>query len=302
MTATALVVRSAGELRDELAQARARGLGIGFVPTMGALHAGHQELIRRSAAENDLTVVSIFVNPTQFEDPGDLESYPRSEEADVERATAAGADICFLPPVDEIYPAGHATTVSLAGHLTGTLEGARRGSSHFDGVCTVLAILFSIVGADSAYFGRKDAQQLAVVRRLVEDLALGLRVEAVPTVREADGLAMSSRNARLAPADRPAALSLFKALAGAGAALEAGRARTGAELEQIGIDLLRREGAEPEYFAAVDPESFEPDQDPDGGTLLLCAARVGGVRLIDNMTAAEAARAGLGPGREREES
>ena len=302
MMATGQVVRSAGELRELLAAARMREMTVGFVPTMGALHAGHQALIERSAAENDLTVVSVFVNPTQFDDAADLDSYPRREEADIELASGAGADICFLPSVREIYPAGHATTVSMAGTVTEVLEGAERGSGHFDGVCTVLTILFSIVGPDSTFFGTKDAQQLAVVRRLVRDLGLGIRVEGVPTVREPDGLAMSSRNARLGVEDREAALALSRALAGAGRSILEGTATTASEIEAAGFAALARGGAEPEYFAAVDAESFETDQHPNGETLLLCAARVGNVRLIDNMTAAEAAETGYGFDREREES
>lgn len=300
--ATSLVVRSADELRSELAAARQRGLTVGFVPTMGALHAGHQALVERSAAENGLTVVSVFVNPAQFDDPADLASYPRSEQADVEKASEAGAGICFLPDAGEIYPRGHVTTVSMRGPLTDALEGAERGSGHFDGVCTVLTVLFSVVRPDTAYFGAKDAQQLAVVRRLVSDLGLGLRIEAVPTVRESDGLAMSSRNARLAAAERPAALALSRALAEAGAAIAGGTVTSAAEAEALGLAALERGGATPEYFAAVDPESFEPDEHPDGETLLLCAARVGDVRLIDNMNAAEAAETGFGFDREREES
>ena len=302
MMATAQAVRSAGELRELVAAARLREMTVGFVPTMGALHAGHQALVERSAAENDLTVVSVFVNPTQFDDPSDLNSYPRSEEADLEIASRAGADICFLPSVSEIYPPGHATTVSMGGTVTEVLEGAERGSSHFDGVCTVLTILFSIVGPDSTYFGTKDAQQLAVVRRLVRDLGLGIRVEAVPTVREPDGLAMSSRNARLDVQDRQAALALSRALAEAGRSIVAGTAATAQEVEAAGMAALTQGGATPEYFAAVDAESFETDQHPNGETLLLCAARVGDVRLIDNMTAAEAAETEVGFDREREES
>jgi pantoate--beta-alanine ligase len=302
MMATVQVVRTAGELRELLAAARLREMTVGFVPTMGALHAGHQALVERCAAGNDLTVVSIFVNPTQFDDAADLDSYPRSEEADIELASRAGADICFVPAVSEIYPAGNCTTVSMAGSVTEVLEGAERGSGHFDGVCTVLTILFSIVGPDSTYFGTKDAQQLAVVRRLVSDLGLGIHVEAVPTVREPDGLAMSSRNARLEAEERHAALSLSRALAEAGRSIVAGSATSAQEVEAAGMAAMAQGGAMPEYFAAVDAESFETDEYPDGETLLLCAARVGDVRLIDNMTAAEAAETGFGFDREREES
>jgi len=182
----------------------------------------------------------------------------------------------------------------MRGSLTEKLEASERGAGHFDGVCTVLTILFSIVSPDATYFGSKDAQQLAVVRRLVADLNLGIRVEAVPTVREQDGLAMSSRNRRLADADRSAALSLAAALSEAGDAIASGRARTAGEVEAIGLAALERGGAVPEYFAAVDAETFEKDEAPDGETLLLCAARVGDVRLIDNMTATAAAETLVG--------
>ena len=302
MIATGTTITGCDALRSELAGARARGLRIGFVPTMGALHEGHEALVASSAAANDLTVVSIFVNPSQFEDPADLDAYPRSAERDVALATAAGAGICFLPTVEEIYPAGQATTVRVGGPLTATLEGERRGSAHFDGVCTVLSILFGLTAPDVAYFGTKDAQQLQVVRRMVADLRLPLRVEAVETVRDADGLALSSRNERLAPGDRAAALSLSRALSGVGRAIVDGAVKDAAGAHALGLDLLRRGGSEPEYFAAVNPETFEQDPDPGPSTLLLCAARVGGVRLIDNMTREFAAQTGYGFDRGREET
>ena len=294
-------VRSADELRREVASARGRGLTVGFVPTMGALHEGHAALIARSAAENDLTVVSIFVNPTQFDDPGDLEAYPRSEDRDVELAAAAGAEICFLPAVEEIYPPGSFTQVTMRGPLTETFEGARRGAGHFDGVCTVLTILFAIVDADTAYFGAKDAQQLQVVRKLARDLRLPLAIEAVETVRDTDGLALSSRNSRIPVGERGAALSLSRALAAVGRAVTDGTVTDSAEAEALGLELLAQGGSEPEYFAAVDPQSFEPDPEPCPSTLLLCAARVGDVRLIDNMTVQFAAATGLGVDHDREE-
>lgn len=301
MIAAEPAVRGSAALRDELAGARRRGLTVGLVPTMGALHAGHERLIERSAAENDLTVVSIFVNPTQFGDPGDLESYPRCEERDIEVATAAGAGICFVPDVSDIYPSGHSTRVCVRGPLTETLEGRQRGPSHFDGVCTVLSILFALTGPDVAYFGAKDAQQLQVVRRMVGDLSLPLRIESVETVRDAEGLALSSRNERLAPADRQASLSLSRALAKAGRAILAGNAGDAREVSSLGMQALREGGSEPEYFAAVDLESFEQETVPGPETLLLCAARVGDVRLIDNMTASFAAETGYGFDRDREE-
>ena len=302
MITSSTVITEGSVLRDEVTSARRRGLSVGFVPTMGALHAGHEALIARSAAAHDLTVVSIFVNPTQFNDPADLAAYPRSEEADIARATAAGAGICFVPGVEEMYPDGQAPTVRIRGPLTETLEGAGRGSAHFDGVCTVLSVLFSVASPDVAYFGAKDAQQLQVVRRMVADLRLPLRIEAVETVRDSEGLALSSRNERLAPADRAAALSLSRSLATVGRAILDGAAADAAAASEMGLHLLRQAGCEPEYFAAVDPESFEQDPAPGPSTLLLCAARVGEVRLIDNMTTQFAAQTGYGFDREREES
>lgn len=302
MMATASVMRSAAEVREETACARRRGMTIGFVPTMGALHEGHAALIERSAAENDLTVVSIFVNPAQFDDAGDLDAYPRAEEQDVEIASAAGAAICFVPTVEEIYPKGSSTRVTMRGPLTESLEGAQRGPGHFDGVCTVLTILFSIVGADRAYFGAKDAQQLAVVCHLVDDLRIPLSIESVETVRDAEGLALSSRNARIPDDRREAALSLSRALAEVGQAVTGGTVGDAQSAQALGMQVMADGGCEPEYFAAVDPETFEPDPSPGPSTLLLCAARVGDVRLIDNMTTQFAAATVFGVDRGREES
>lgn len=299
--ATATVERTCAGLREELEGARAAGLTVGFIPTMGALHDGHASLIARSAEENDLTVVSVFVNPTQFDDAGDLAAYPRSESRDIEVAGSAGADICFLPSPDEIYPQGQSARVTIRGPLTESLEGAVRGPGHFDGVCTVLTILFSLVGPDVAYFGAKDAQQLQVVRRLVADLRLPVAIEAVETVRDDDGLALSSRNARIAPDRRDAALSLSRALAAVGRAIAQGRVSDPASARELGLRTIADGGSEPEYFEAVDPETFQPDPSPGPTTLLLCAARVGEVRLIDNMTTQFAAATGYGVDHDREE-
>lgn len=275
---------------EEVQAARLRGLSVGFVPTMGALHGGHASLISRSAEENDLTVVSVFVNPRQFDEEGDLASYPRDEERDFNLAAKAGAGLCFFPEVGAIYPPGHVTRVAIRGPLTETLEGAGRGPEHFDGVCTVLSILFAITAPDVAYFGRKDAQQLRVVTKMVEDLRLPLRIEPVETERDASGLALSSRNVRLAGDDeRRAALALSGSLAGVGSSLASGEIKDGEEASELGMGLLAAGGADPEYFAAVDAETFEPEASPGPSTLLLCAARVGAVRLIDNMTVREAA-------------
>ena len=201
-------MRSIAELRRELASASG---SIGLVPTMGALHAGHEALIRAARAENDVVVVSLFVNPAQFDDGSDLAAYPRDEARDAGLAADAGADILFAPPPDEIYPPGFQTWVDVE-RISRGLEGDHR-PGHFRGVATVCLKLFNIVRPQRAYFGQKDAQQVAVIRRLVRDLDLDLEIRAVPTVRDADGLALSSRNMRLSPAEREAALALPRALA-----------------------------------------------------------------------------------------
>ena len=201
-------VRTVAELRAALAPARRdRARRIGLVPTMGAFHEGHLSLIRAARAECDVVVVSLFVNPTQFGPNEDLDAYPRDEAADAARAEELGVDLLFAPSAEEVYPDGFATTVAVRG-LTEPLEGASRGADHFHGVTTVVAKLLNMVGPDVAYFGQKDAQQLAVVRRMVRDLDLPVRIAALPTVREPDGLAMSSRNAYLDAAERERAVAL----------------------------------------------------------------------------------------------
>ncbi|MBV9473235.1 MAG: pantoate--beta-alanine ligase, partial [Solirubrobacterales bacterium] len=185
-------VRTVAELRAELATSRRAGLTIGLVPTMGAFHEGHLSLMRRARTQCEVVVVSLFVNPAQFNDTADLERYPRDERHDAQLAADVGVDYLFAPPPAEVYPPGFATTVSVRG-LTETLEGRHRGSRHFDGVTTVVTKLLNIVGPDVAYFGRKDAQQALVIGRLVRDLDMPVRIEVCPTVRDRDGLALSSR-------------------------------------------------------------------------------------------------------------
>ena len=271
------VLRTVAEIRAALHGARTDGRTIGLVPTMGALHEGHLSLIRRAREDCDEVVVSLFVNPAQFNEQSDLASYPRDEARDVELASEAGADLMWAPPVEEVYPAGFATTVHIGG-LTDILEGAHR-PGHFDGVATVVTKLFNVVGPDVAYFGQKDAQQLAVIRRLVRDLDLPVRIEAMPTVREADGLALSSRNVHLAPAERERATALSRALTAAAGAAEAGASLD--DVRETALAQLRDAGVEPEYLALVDPETFRA---PDGAVLIAVAARVGSTRLIDNTT------------------
>lgn len=278
-----LVVRGVAELRRVVAAHRAEGRAVGLVPTMGYLHDGHLSLIRRAAAECGVVVVSIFVNPTQFNDPADLEAYPRDEARDIELAAGAGAGVVFAPAAAEVYPDGFCTTVRMDGPVTETLEGAVRGPEHFWGVATVVAKLFSMVQPDVAYFGQKDAQQCVVVRRLVTDLNLPVRVEVCPTVREPDGLAMSSRNVRLGPDDRRRALALRAGLAAVEQAV-AGGERTVAELERVGRAAFEPFGVEAEYFAGVDPVTLHPLDRVEREALFVTAAPVGPVRLIDNVT------------------
>jgi pantoate--beta-alanine ligase len=274
-------VRTVDELRAELAPARREGLRIGLVPTMGALHEGHLTLIRRAREQCDVVVVSLFLNPSQFNESSDLERYPRREADDAQLAANAGADVLFAPSVEEVYPQGFATAVEVLG-VTERLEGASRGAEHFRGVATVVTKLLCMTLPDIAFFGQKDAQQLVVIRRLTADLNLPIEIQAVPTVREPDGLAMSSRNALLDAEERERALALPAALAAAHELLDTGE-RSHSALVAAAREAMRTRGVEPEYVALVDPESFEAlDADLTGEALLVIAARVGSVRLIDN--------------------
>jgi pantoate--beta-alanine ligase len=281
------------ELRRRCDRIRAAGQSLGLVPTMGALHAGHRQLIQRSRAECDRTVVSIFVNPTQFGPGEDFDRYPRSPEADLAVCAELGVDLVYVPSDAAMYPEGFATRVSLRGALFETLEGAGR-PGHFDGVATVVTKLLVTTRPDRAYFGHKDAQQCAVVRRLAADLDTGTEIVVCPTVRDADGLALSSRNARLDPAERRQALAIPAALAAAGAAFRAGER----DPEVIRDLALRRLAASPglavEYVAVVDSETFAPVTDMNVRCEILIAARMGGVRLIDVLTPGADARLAVG--------
>ncbi len=277
------VLRGKDELRSALEPARREGNTIGLVPTMGYLHEGHLSLLRAARAECDLVVMSLFVNPTQFGPEEDLDRYPRDEERDLRLAAEAGVDLVYAPPVEAVYGDDFATYVGVEGNLTEVLDGdrSRRGPEHFRGVTTVVAKLFNSVGPDVAYFGQKDAQQVAVIRRMVSDLDFPLRIEVLPTVRESDGLAMSSRNAYLDPSERQRATALSRALGaaaaiapseGLAAALEAARGE------------LRAAGVEPEYLEARDAEDLSPVTElGDRPVLIAIAAPVGGARLIDNV-------------------
>src|SRR3954452_18484652 len=204
-------IRTVGEMRAHVGRCRDRRRSVGLVPTMGAFHAGHHSLMRAARTDHDEVIVSLFVNPAQFNDAGDLAAYPRNEPHDAAEAAELGVDVLFAPPVAEIYPPGFSTSVQVAG-LSEILEGAERGPGHFAGVCTIVTKLLNIVGPDVAYFGQKDAQQVAVVKRMVRDLDIPVRLEALPTVRDPDGLALSSRNVHLGPDDRIRALALSRAL------------------------------------------------------------------------------------------
>jgi pantoate--beta-alanine ligase len=272
-----VVVRTRRELADALAAAPRP---IGFVPTMGALHAGHASLIWRASAENATTVISIFVNPIQFNERSDFDKYPRTEAADLAVAGAAGAGIAFVPAVPEVYPDGFQTRVAVS-DLTRPLEGAAR-QGHFDGVTTVVAILLSLVRADRAYFGQKDAQQLLVVRRMAGDLGIGTEIVACPIVREPDGLALSSRNVLLTPEQRAAAPVLRRALLAARGLWEGGE-RSGEALRGTMLLVLGSEPlAAPEYVSCADPATLRELDVVAGPALLSMAVRFGSVRLIDN--------------------
>jgi pantoate--beta-alanine ligase len=274
------LVRTIPEVRAALAEPRRAGETIGLVPTMGAFHEGHLSLMRQARADCDLVVVSLFVNPSQFNESSDLSAYPRDEARDAALAAEEGVDLLFAPAVEELYPGGFATTVSVAG-LTEGLEGVHRGRAHFDGVATIVTKLLNIVAPDVAYFGQKDAQQAIVIKRFVSDLDIPTRIEVCPTVREPDGLAMSSRNARLDAEQRARAGALFRALRSAEAAVAAGerdpaavQARARAELDGASV--------EPEYLELVSAHTLAPVTAIDGEVLAVLAARVGNTRLIDN--------------------
>src|ERR1700712_689551 len=247
------LTRTASELRAAVLAARVAGKTVGLVPTMGALHQGHAALVRAAAADHGAVIVTIFVNPKQFNDASDLEAYPRTEQADAELAAEAGATILFAPDCDEVYPEGFSTSVRVSG-ISDALEGAHR-PGHFDGVTTVVTRLLGFAQADQAYFGQKDAQQLAVVRTLVRDLAIATEIVSVPTVREAGGLAMSSRNTRLSRAERKRALAINRGLRAAEALAAAG-ASDAAVLTNAVRAPIAAAGLDVDYVELVDRASF----------------------------------------------
>jgi pantoate--beta-alanine ligase len=268
-------------MRAFAAERRIAGDTIGLVPTMGAFHDGHLAMMRAARAAAGAVVVSLFVNPAQFDEAADLAAYPRDEERDAALASEENVDVLYAPDATEIYPAGFSTSV-VPGAAAEPLEGEIRGPAHFAGVCTVVCKLLNIVGPDVAFFGQKDAQQVAVLRRMAADLNLPARLEVVPTVREPDGLAMSSRNGRLSADVRARALALVEGLRAAADAVAAGEDDAAALRERARAAMAARDVA-PEYVAVVDPDSFQLIESARGRVLLAVAARVGATRLIDNV-------------------
>lgn len=274
-------VTTAAEVRRAVDGWRRQGLTVGFVPTMGYLHRGHQSLIQRSAKDNDRTVVSIFVNPLQFGAGEDFESYPRDLQADSALCKQAGADLIFAPDVKEMYPQPLVTYVNVE-KLGDTLCGASR-PGHFRGVCTVVTKLFHIVDPDRSYFGQKDIQQLTILRRLAGDLSFRTEVIGCPTVRDPDGLAMSSRNSYLSPKERAMALIIHQSLESARILLEGGERSAARVINAVQGTLAVRPSVEPDYIQVVDAQTLESVDTISGDIIVAVAAYVGKTRLIDNL-------------------
>jgi len=278
------VVTRIAELKQKIRAARAAGQTIGVVPTMGYLHDGHLTLMRRARAEQGFVIATLFVNPLQFGPQEDFAVYPRDLQRDSTLAETTGIDVLFAPAVDEMYPEGHGRTLTFVDveKITGTLCGATR-PGHFRGVATVVSKLFNISEADVAYFGQKDAQQVAVIRRMVADLNMNVKIVAVPIVREADGLAMSSRNQFLNPDERQAALVLSRSLIRAGELLNSGERDSKVILAAM-RELIGRESlAMVDYISIVDTQTLEPLQQISGAALVAMAVKFGKTRLIDNL-------------------
>ncbi len=279
------VIHQIADLRRELDVVRRQGKSIGLVPTMGALHQGHLSLVDTCREECDWTVVSIFVNPSQFGPGEDLAKYPRTLDADLDALADRGVEVAFVPAADEIYRPGHDTWVEV-GAVAEPMEGRRR-PGHFRGVATIVLKLFGMVGPDLAYFGQKDFQQALVIRRMVEDLDVPVEIRVCPTVREQDGLAMSSRNAHLDPEARRDALTLRQALQAATQMVEQGERDTRTIAEQMRRIIAPVEGAKIDYIALVDPETLEPVETIRGPTLAALAVNIGGTWLLDNCLLAD---------------
>ena len=274
------VIRTAAELQEKVADWKRSGILVGVVPTMGALHDGHLSLARAARAQSDRVIVTIFVNPKQFNNPDDLKKYPRTEAQDLALLEAEGVDVLFAPQPDEVYPDGFATTVSVRG-VSEPLEGANR-PGHFDGVATVVSKLFGMTQAGRAFFGEKDWQQVQVVQRLVRDLNIPIKIIPCPTIRETDGLAMSSRNVRLSTAERAQAPALYAIMQRAAAAIRAGSGIE-AVLEAARAEVIEAGFREIEYLELRDAETLAPVEDLAKPVRMLAAAWLGDVRLIDNM-------------------
>ncbi|MFN2426609.1 MAG: pantoate--beta-alanine ligase [Candidatus Binatia bacterium] len=279
------IVRSVAKMQELSRQARAGGLTVGFVPTMGYLHDGHLALVREARELSHMVVVSSFVNPTQFNNAEDFDNYPRDDAADTAMLEEEGVDVLFMPAASDVYPAGAATRVNVAGLADGLCGSHRPG--HFEGVATVVAALFNMVLPDVAVFGRKDFQQLQVIRRMVADLHFPVRIVEGATVRERDGLAMSSRNARLAPAERTLAPVIHRALAAGAAAFARGERRPAALVAAASDVLASCDAIRVEYLEVVDPELVAATEVADERSVMAVAAWLGPVRLIDNVTLAE---------------
>ena len=275
------VIKTTGDMKARAALSRARGDTIGFVPTMGALHEGHLSLIRRARAENDSVIISIFVNPVQFDRNNDYQGYPRPLERDLAMASEEGVDVAFVPGGERIDPEGYGTFIEVRGSLPDGLCGASR-PGHFRGVTTVVTKLFNIIRPDRAYFGQKDLQQAAIIKRLVRDLNMGVEVVALPTVREADGLALSSRNRHLSGEQRRTAVSIHRALTRATELLISGEMDTAVIVCEVRGVLNEGGIARIDYVSVVDPETLEEVSEARPGAVVAVAAWVGDIRLIDN--------------------
>ena len=275
------VIKTTGDMKARAALSRARGDTIGFVPTMGSLHEGHLSLIRRARAENDSVIISIFVNPVQFDRNNDYQGYPRPLERDLAMASEEGVDVAFVPDVEQVYPEGYSTFIEVRGSLTDVLCGASR-PGHFRGVTTVVTKLFNIIRPDRAYFGQKDLQQAAIIKRLVRDLDMGVEVVTLPTVREADGLALSSRNRHLSGEQRRTAVSIHRALTRATELLISGETDTAVIVCEVRGVLNEGGIARIDYVSVVDPETLEEVSEARPGAVVAVAAWVGDIRLIDN--------------------
>ncbi len=279
-----IIANTISQVRDQIRQWRREGLTVGLVPTMGYLHEGHGSLVGKAAEDCDRVVASVFVNPTQFAPGEDLASYPRDFERDCEILEKQGCSMVFHPSVDEMYPDGNGKTdtyIEILNDMPKQLCGRTR-PNHFRGVCTVVGKLFNIVLPDKAYFGEKDAQQLAIIRRMVRDLSYGIEIVGCPIVREPDGLAKSSRNIHLKPDERKAAVALYRSLKIAEEMASDGEKSSKTVTDAVRAEIEKEPLAEVEYVSAVDSLSMEPVETVGKGTLIAIAVRIGQTRLIDN--------------------